>query len=427
MASVCNRSQGKKAIQFSGADGSLKTIYIGKVSRKQANMVKGKVEQLVSASITGHSVDDETARWLAGLDSVLLGKLSKAGLISKRESITLGNLIDQYFQVRTDVKPVTLTVWGHTRRNLLKYFSPDKPLKEITRGDAEDWRVFLAQEKLSEPTIRKRCGFAKQFFNYAVKKELISSNPFSELKSRALSNPDRFYFISREEAEKVIEACPDSQWRLLFALSRFGGLRCPSEHLALKWEDVDWEHNRITITSPKTEHHDGGAYRIIPMFPELRPYLDEAFELAEPGTEYVINRYRDTNSNLRTQLNRIIKRAGLVPWPKLFQNLRSTRQTELIQDHPIHVVCNWIGNSEDIAAKHYLQVTDDDFEKALQNVTQYSAVYSSTESQSKKPAHKKTSIFQEVSTDCIIVRKSEMENRGLEPLTFWLPAKRSPN
>src|SRR5205823_833180 len=77
-----------------------------------------------------------------------------------------------------------------------------------------------------------------------------------------------------------------------------------------------------------------------------------------------VNRHRDTNKNLRTQLQRIIRRAGLKPWPKLFHNLRASRETELMADHPIHVVCAWIGNSALIAKKHYLQVTDDDYTKA---------------------------------------------------------------
>ena len=38
---------------------------------------------------------------------------------------------------------------------------------------------------------------------------------------------------------------PDNQWRRLFALCRFGGLRCPSEPLVLRWDDVDWEHDKI--------------------------------------------------------------------------------------------------------------------------------------------------------------------------------------
>jgi hypothetical protein len=32
--------------------------------------------------------------------------------------------------------------------------------------------------------------------------------------------------------------------------------------------------------------------------------------------------------------------------PKLFQNLRSTRETELAECWPEHVVCAWIGNSK---------------------------------------------------------------------------------
>lgn len=41
--------------------------------------------------------------------------------------------------------------------------------------------------------------------------------------------------------------------------------------------------------------------------------------------------------NLRTQLQRILKRAGLTAWPKLWQNLRATRATELADRYPAHV------------------------------------------------------------------------------------------
>lgn len=50
---------------------------------------------------------------------------------------------------------------------------------------------------------------------------------------------------------------------------------------------------------------------------------------------------------------------------KLFQNLRSTRETELAETWPEHVVCAWIGNTVAIARKHYLQVTDEHFEQAV--------------------------------------------------------------
>ena len=146
-----------------------------------------------------------------------------------------------------------------------------------------------------------------------------------------------------------------------------GGLRCPSELLLLTWQDVDWERSRIRVHSPKTEHHEGKESRIVPLFPELVPYLREVFEQAEPGSEYVVTRYRSMNCNLRTQLQRIIAKAGLESWPKLFQNLRSTRETELAEHWPEHVVCAWICNSKKVAREHYLQVTDEHFRRAIRS------------------------------------------------------------
>ncbi len=105
------------------------------------------------------------------------------------------------------------------------------------------------------------------------------------------------------------------------------------------------------------------------MFPELANAL---WELPETeGTTFVI--YRHRGCNLRTRFSRIIKRAGVKPSPKPFHNLRSTRETELANEYPIHVVCKWIGNSPTIAMKHYLQMTDDHFKKAIGKAAQKTA------------------------------------------------------
>ena len=70
------------------------------------------------------------------------------------------------------------------------------------------------------------------------------------------------------------------------------------------------------------------------------------------------------NANLRTELLRLLKKARIEPWPRLFHNLRATRETELVAHFPIHVVAHWLGNTPDIAMRHYLLVTEGDFAKA---------------------------------------------------------------
>jgi integrase len=351
------------------------------VPQKAAEKVRHKVESLLAAKITGDAMDADTARWVADLPDELADKLAAAGLVPRRGTATLDSFIRAYVESRkADLKPRTLMKLRTTHRAMVGFFGAARNLRDITPGDGDEWRLQMLREKLTENTVRKHTSIAKQFFNSAVRKRLVPSNPFADLKSAVQPNPSRFYFVTREETEKLIDGCPDAQWRLLVALSRYGGLRCPSEHLGLRWVDVDWEQERITVRSPKTEHHPGGDCRVIPLFPELRPYLEQVWDQAEPGAEYVVTRYRDTNANLRTQLLRIIRRAGLKPWPKLFQNMRSTRQTELEESFPSHVVCAWIGNSRAVAAKHYLQVTDDHYrraiateEKAAQNAAQCGA------------------------------------------------------
>ncbi len=371
MASLSKHRNGLFLIQFTDRDGNRRTVRLPKMAKRMADAVKLKIENLVAASITGHSVDDETSRWVAGLDGPMLDKLAAVGLVPKSEATALGEFIDGYIAGRSDVKESTATVLGHTRRNLIDHFGADKPIRSITEADADAWRVFLKTcEKLGDNTIRRRSGIAKQYFRAAMRAGLIRSNPFDHLTSAVVSNKTRYHFVSTADAESVIEACPDAEWRLLFALARWGGLRTPSESLSLRWAHIDWERERITVPSPKTSNHVGGESRQIPMFPELRPLLEDVFELAEPGAEFVITRYRSKGVNLRTQLGKIIRRAGLTPWPKLWQNLRSSRETELVETYPIHVVCAWIGNTESVAAKHYLQLHDEHFDRAtgaLQN------------------------------------------------------------
>ncbi|MBQ2822683.1 MAG: hypothetical protein IJF17_14005 [Thermoguttaceae bacterium] len=64
---------------------------------------------------------------------------------------------------------------------------------------------------------------------------------------------------------------------------------------------------------------------------------------------------------------RYIRAAGIAVWPKLFNSLRATRDTELQKKHPPHVVSSWLGHTIEISQKYYIQTTDEDFEKALES------------------------------------------------------------
>lgn len=366
MASVAKRPNGAKIVQFFDAAGNRKTLQVGRVSMKNATSVRVHVERIVSARISGHALDDVTALWLSKLDKTMIDKLSKVGLIEARETATLEKMIDDFINLRTgDVKPRTVAKYKVVKKHLVDHFGKEKSLKSLNAGEAKEWRAYLVNRGLAENSIRKLSGIAKTMFNYAIEKELIVKNPFNCLPSALVPTRDRHHYITIEDSEKVIKHCPDAEWRLIVALARYGGLRTPSETFALKWSDINWSENRFYVTSPKTERYAGKEGRIVPIFPELRPYLEECFEQAEDGAQFVIEKHRIRSENLRTTFHKIIKRAGLNKWPKPFQNLRSSRETELMEQFPIQTVTSWIGNSPSVALQSYLQVRESDFEKAL--------------------------------------------------------------
>lgn len=445
MASIAHDKNGHRRIQFVAPNGKRPTIRLGKVSKHTAEGVKVRVQQLLAAKLTGYALEPNTASWVAGLEPTMARKLARVGLItdpSGKPAATLGEHLASYFAKRSDVKRSTLTHWNHTKRLLIAFFGEDRSLASITAGDAKDWERWLrtgeardhrygdakADEGLAVNTARKRVCNAKQFFQDAVSRNLLDRNPFAGLKGSVGSNRERDYFLSRADAARIIDACPDHEWRLIFALSRYGGLRCPSEHLALRWGDVNWERGTMLVRSAKTERHEGKGTRLVPLFPELRTILDEAWERAEPGVEHIINRYRDANQNLRTTFQKIIRRAGLEPWPKLFQNLRASRATELANEFPAHVAAAWLGHSTIVANKHYWQVTDADLARAnapaqasdksaAQNPAQHTHAASSAESRSTQPAHEKAPVLLESASLCETLPNRGMGVTGLEPAT----------
>lgn len=437
MASITKQANGRRTIQFTADTGKRYSIRLGKISQRNAEAIKARVERILEAQFSRQALDADTAQWLGEIDDSLHSKLAKVGLVEAREQKAvqaLGPFLDAYVESRTDVKPLTIRHLREAAKKLKGFFGEDVPLENITPGDADDFRRHLLID-LADNTVRRMCGRAKQFFRAALRKRLIPENPFEDMRNCTVTaNRSRDYFLPLEDAERILDACPNAEWRLIFALARFGGLRCPSEHVALRWEDVDWERSRMRIRSPKTEHHEGKDSRVIPIFPELRPHLDAVWEQTESGTVYVINRYRDAEKNLRTQLTRIIKRAGLEPWPKLFQNLRATRETELAQTFPIHVVCEWIGNTATIAQKHYLRITDADFDRAIQSGAKSGAgavqnpVQTVFASPLEKPRHNSPKDFQPDGKPYVVANNGEfskplpkhgqytkMPPQGLEP------------
>jgi integrase len=373
VASVSKDGRGWR-ILFTAPDGRRRTLRLGRVDRKAAESIRYHVENLIVAKTAGVPVRQETAVWLAGIGSKLRERLVRCGLCDAAPTMTLERLLNSFLDAHTTVAPGTRVVWAQVMKDLREFFGPDCDVTRLTIDDAERFRLYLKARGLADYTIVKRLQKTRQFFHYAVRREWMSRNPFLGITHSGGNPADRRVYVPVNHVLRVMEHCPNNTWRLLVALARFGGLRIPSEAFSLRWIDVDWERSRLTVPSPKTASR-GQKYRIIPLFPLLRPYLETAWDEAPEGADFVIpEEYRRRsygpggwrNANLRTTLERIVRRAGLEPWPRLWHNLRASFESDLAQAFPLATVTKWLGNSPSIALRHYVDPTDTAFEQAAQ-------------------------------------------------------------
>jgi len=417
VASITTENGGKK-IQFFKPDGKRTSLRLGRVSQRQAEAVASRVDDLVASQTTGEPISPQTAAWLKTISDSLRDKLARLGLVEQKHKVLLGDFIDAYTADQS-VKESTQKTYTRARNHLVQFFGEDRDLRTIAPGRADDWWSWMLKHRkptLAENTARKTVSIARQFMKSAKRKKLIEDDPFSHLPSTVRPNRKRDFFIDRPTIQRVIDASPDTEWRALIALARFGGLRIPSEVKSLRWVDIDWASSRFTVHAIKTEHHHHGGYRVVPIFPDLRTHLLNAFEQAAEGAEYVVTRYRHAGCNVGTHFKRIIKRAGVALWPKPWQNLRASCETDLIADgHGLHAVTAWLGHTPKVALENYLQVTESDYAKAVQNPVQQSHAVQRSEVQAVEDRSAKT---HKKEANCTDLQKSAYGCNPLQSLTY---------
>ena len=349
--------------------GQRKSLWLGSLSKRGADAIARHVEELSRAKDGGVGAAADSVAWAQSIEGRMRETLVSWGLadpistkLTSDEGRFLGAYCDAYIEGRSDIQESSKEGYRHARRLLVEFFGVKHLLRAMTPADALRWQRWLANDKgHAAGTISKYTKRAKSMFTEAVRDRLLTASPFDGLKPGSDVNRTRDHFIDRATAQTILNACPDHEWRMIFALARFAGLR-RCELLTITWTDILWDVGKLRIDSPKT------GLRYCPIFPEVKQILRDAQEAAPDGSTRCLERYSRL-SNLGPQMDRVVTLAGIVPWEKTFQNLRSSRRTELQERFPDHVINEWLGHSSAVAAKHYLQVTPEHWDLGAEVLT----------------------------------------------------------
>lgn len=394
------------------ATGKRESIFFGKMTPSAAQRAKEYIDRLIVCKRLKTVPDETVQRWLMGIADEQREKLAAVGLVQGKERTTLGGFVNAFIKRRENaVKKNTIIAYKQEARKLFDYFGGDKNPETISLREAEEFAAHLRSQGYAEANIDKIFKQCRLFFNEMIKHEILQTNVFSKVKTSDKPDESRNHYISRELTQRIIDAgCPDAQWRALVALMRYGGMRCPSEVLLLRWEDVDFTGEKgffsgmkvpaIKFRSIKTERHTGGGSRTIPMFKEIRPYLEDAWFSIPEGERrnYVIwdilpiamreNEPMRLKKNFSKAFCGILKKLGIDPWEKLFVNLRRSCRNDLEREYPSRVVDEWMGHSEKVANAHYVQMLPGDIERAVYGNSNLCATKSSNPETSCKTPDK---------------------------------------
>ncbi len=144
-------------------------------------------------------------------------------------------------------------------RNTLNYFAEiDDEL--IANLDFQRLDKLMSDLDVSGKTFNNVLSVLRQVFDYAVKIKLCTHNPAREIegapKKEAAPDP-----LTQDEAVAIINDLyahyPHGIARY-FALGFAIGFR-PSEGIALKWSNVDWRQQTLTIDSARVRSRDKGT------------------------------------------------------------------------------------------------------------------------------------------------------------------------
>ena len=171
-----------------------------------------------------------------------------------------------------------------------------------------------------------------------------------------------------DDYRKLLEGCINAKQRLIIALARIGGVRCPIDLCGLRWSEIHWQEKWFLVHSAKTEHHAGRGMRKVPLFPELERRFQELYDTLPEGcsdlifpAESEIPPAISPKKSLASWIQKVAQRAGVELWQKPFQNCRSSRDTELRKMFPEYLVNRWIGHTQKVAEAHYTQTLSSDF------------------------------------------------------------------
>jgi integrase len=162
--------------------------------------------------------------------------------------ISLNQFLDQW--LATVAKPKLRARTFYDYQTLLRlYIRPilgTRLIGAIGQIDMQELYAQMFERGLSARTIEYTNAVLESAFRQAVRWRMLAEDPCAGVDLPRVKHKE-MDALSVEECRRFLAVAAEFEWHALFALALTTGMR-PSEYLALKWSDVDWERGTASVS-----------------------------------------------------------------------------------------------------------------------------------------------------------------------------------
>ena len=167
--------------------------------------------------------------------------------LGKAPPCSLGEAIDRYYTTVLEPtgRPQKLKKDLYCLAAIRKHFGTETRLDQLRQADVVKWRDDMIQEKGRSGAAANRMWAYLRAILIRARDEWGQDAPTIRLKAHK-ERPGRVRFLSREEEERLLDAC-SAALRPLVTVLLDSGLR-KAEAMSLRWSDVSWSNDRAVLT-----------------------------------------------------------------------------------------------------------------------------------------------------------------------------------
>lgn len=156
------------------------------------------------------------------------------------------------------------TVYSYKKdyKSHIEPFFSKMNINTIEVKNIREWAEELEKKNLSVCYMNKIHNVLNKIFDFAIKNYDLTSNPsrtygsFQKRNDKIIKDEDKLRYITFEEFQKFISVIDDLMWKTFFTFAYYTGCR-RGEIIALKWNDINFDKNEISINKTLYEEIKG--------------------------------------------------------------------------------------------------------------------------------------------------------------------------